>query len=390
MIYCEYGADDKFIDVTHIVLSLFMTNNVVHFESGIKEFNKYFTDPIDGVEKTLMIRTMNFVYTISENELNDIVIDLIDECKCNYKRYLHHNLKSVHYAKEIVTNLNKNHFSLSIINHSDDINITIVMTAYNRSVQTYFTLRTIANSINKTIQVIIIEDSTTDLLSFDELIKYDLCIYHIKIKNKFWFNPCINYNLGFKFIKGNKVIIQNAEVCHIGDIIDYIDKNLCDNQYFVFDVATLPDMDTNHRLYKEDVSFDNYDNFSQLFGNWYQHHDNYSRQLHFLTAITKITFDIIMGFDYDFCMGSWYDDDELIFRIKSSGIDAVNIPYDVKKIMGIHQWHMPSDNDWDKDVIKNSELLDAKKHYFDKHKRFFYLTDYNLDDAYNKIDELFE
>ena len=42
----------------------------------------------------------------------------------------------------------------------DSKTISIVMTSSNRSKQTYFTLKSIANSVNKNVQVIIVDDLT--------------------------------------------------------------------------------------------------------------------------------------------------------------------------------------------------------------------------------------
>ena len=298
------------------------------------------------------------------------------------------NLEIIHKAKRIVDTLDTNYFDLTVLNERTDIDISIVMTTYNRSVQTYFTLKTIANSSCKNVQVIIVDDSTTDTLNMDTLQGYGVCTYHIKTKNKFWFNPCVNYNLGFKFIKGSKVIIQNAEVCHVGDVISYVDKELKENDYLVFDVATTPNLEINGLLHQMEMTFDNYANISSLFNGWYQHHITYNRCLHFLSAITKKTFDKINGFDYDFSMGSWYDDNEFLFRIKAVGINVIAVPLD-KQIQGIHQWHPISGYDWDKGMIKNDGLIDAKVTYFHKHAKLFYSTDYPLDEAYDKLIELF-
>ena len=49
--------------------------------------------------------------------------------------------------------------------------ISIIMTACNRSRQTYFTLKTIQNSSHKAIQVIIVDDSDKDRITKEELEK---------------------------------------------------------------------------------------------------------------------------------------------------------------------------------------------------------------------------
>ena len=102
------------------------------------------------------------------------------------------------------------------------------MTSSNRSKQVYYTLNTIQNSDYKNIQVIIVDDSDNDPILEINLRKYPFYIDLICIKkeNRNWHNPCVNYNIGFEFIKGSKVIIQNSEVCHIGDVLIFIDKTL--------------------------------------------------------------------------------------------------------------------------------------------------------------------
>ena len=52
-----------------------------------------------------------------------------------------------------------------------DKTISIVMTASNRSIQTYFTLKTIQNSSFKEIHVIIVDDSDADPIIKEELVK---------------------------------------------------------------------------------------------------------------------------------------------------------------------------------------------------------------------------
>ena len=58
--------------------------------------------------------------------------------------------------------------------------ISIVMTASNRSNQTYFTLKTILNSSFKKIHVIIVDDSDEDPIIKEELEKYP---FYIELKS---------------------------------------------------------------------------------------------------------------------------------------------------------------------------------------------------------------
>ena len=122
------------------------------------------------------------------------------------------------------------HYNIPNITIYDDT-ISIIMTSCNRSKQVYYTLKTIEKCTFKNIQVILVDDSDIDPIKKEELDKYPFYIDFIVIKkeNKNWINPVINYNIGFKFIKGGNIILQNAEVCHVGDVISYIQPLFCDD-----------------------------------------------------------------------------------------------------------------------------------------------------------------
>jgi len=250
----------------------------------------------------------------------------------------------------------------------DSKTISIVMTSSNRSKQTYFTLKSIANSVNKNVQVIIVDDSDGDPIDADILKNYPFTIDFIKINraNKCWHNPLVNYNIGFRFIKGGKVVIQNAEVCHIGDLLQFINNHVCEeNKYYVFDVNASKNFETNQQIYNSDIhTIEIYS--KNLFDHWYQSANN-NRNLHFLTALTKSTFDKISGFNYDYVMGSWYDDDDFLLKIRATNIDIVNIFHDQHNVGGIHLYHGYSSNIWDQGVEKNQNLFKAKQTIYNKY-----------------------
>jgi hypothetical protein len=58
-------------------------------------------------------------------------------------------------------------------------------------------------------------------------------------------------------------------------------------------------------------------------------------------------------------MASWYDDNELVWRIETYNIRIVTISHS-SGIMGTYQWHVSSSNDWDRNVIKKEELFRVK------------------------------
>jgi len=307
------------------------------------------------------------------------------------KSHLLTNYKTLYKIKDMFLNKNDtSYYTRSILNKKkiDTNTISIVMTACNRSIQTYFTLKTIKESNHKNVQIIIVDDSTHDPILLDKLKSYDMHIELINIRNKYWVNPCINYNIGFQFIKGDKIIIQNAEVCHLGDVIDYVAKNVVDNNYYAFNVLTIANMENNYKLYN--ISPFNYNQFqeiSELCGSryyniWYQHHIHRNAFFHFLTACTKSTFNIFKGFDIDYALGIDYDDAQLVSDIETCGITLKNIH---EQIIGIHQWHTQTASGSLSNNFNNNVIYDCKKKYYNNNKKLLQFTSFNENEIVDVI-----
>lgn len=231
----------------------------------------------------------------------------------------------------------------------DDISnpngISIVMTTHDRVTQTLFTLDTIEKySKDRNIQVILIDDSK-ELIDKSILDKYSFLISYVTLQAKSWTNPCVNYAIGFNVIQYDNVIIQNAEVCHIGDVIGYVMDNLQNNQYLVFDVACTPDITYNEPLYNLDSHdyMTTYMHVLQNNYNWYQHHLELNKKYHFMTAIKKVDLKRIGGFDYDYAFGACFDDTDFIYQIENQyKLDIKLVKHYKSRVMGIHLFHEKS------------------------------------------------
>ena len=276
-------------------------------------------------------------------------------------------------------------------NSIDETTITIVMTSSNRSKQTYYTLDTIQLSAYKNVQVILVDDSTDDPIHIDKLDTYPFSIDFIIIHKdkKFWHNPCVNYNIGFKFIKGGNIIIQNAEVCHVGDVISYIQPLFCDDHYFVFDVATCANYKANDAVYGLDTTTTQIYKQSHLFDVWYQSESD-SRKLHFLTALNRSTFQKVGGFSYDYAFGCSYDDDDFLLRIISNQDNRIVCCHHTSsQCGGIHLFHVRNSTTtgWDNGRELNETLYNAKKKYLDKYKVYLEVseTTETFDETYSKL-----
>lgn len=294
-------------------------------------------------------------------------------------------------VKNKVNSLDKSLFTHNLIeNHRITENtISIVMTSSNRSKQTYFTLTTIANSSFEDIHLIIIDDSNEDPINLDILKTFPFYIDLININkaNKDWHNPLVNYNIGFKFIKGSRVIIQNAEVCHIGDVLNFVHKNVQDDNYYVFDVKASLSYDTNETIYNFPLTYLNHTDVyarEDLFSQWYQHAIN-NRNYHFLTALTKTTFDNIHEFSYDCTMGASYDDNDFILKIRSKNINFINVFNNIFNVGGIHLFHGWAGEQWDHGRPQNEDLFNSKNRVFQESGKYIDVT-FDC----NKFDENFQ
>ncbi len=244
-----------------------------------------------------------------------------------------------------------------------NINISIVMSYYNRLEQLLYTLKQFNNSVYIDFEVIIVNDASSKEHNINELIymfKYPIKLINISNEwkqEKGYLNPCIPYNIAFKHVVGKKVIIQNPECCYVGDLIDYVDKKLDENDYFAFSCLSL---DENITKQMRNIFDKTTNNLVKLNGYWYNHPTLNCRNFHFTSAIFKSKLDILGGFDEKYAFGYCYDDDEILFRIKKLGLNVKCIsPGDNPFV--IHQWH-PS----------------------------FYMRDPNVNNLVNKNKSLFE
>jgi hypothetical protein len=311
------------------------------------------------------------------------------------------NLKNKRYAYIIMESLlaNKNAIleikkkvegkDVSMSNHIAIPNIpitaetiTIVMTASNRSRQTYFTLQTIQNSSYKAIQVILVDDSDVDPIIKEELEKYPFYIDFINInqENKNWVNPVVNYNIGFGYILGSKVIIQNAEVCHVGDVLGYMGSQMISDNYYICDVIAVKSSAENDIIYMSDISTTYIYKNESLFSQWYQGRERIVNY-HFLSGMTIDTFNKIKLFSYDYTMGFAYDDDDFLLKIISNNINIINLFNDIYNFGGIHLWHSSNIKKMRGKIESNQNIFNKKKIYYSKTSKYIDIIEQNTDNT---------
>ena len=124
---------------------------------------------------------------------------------------------------------------------------------------------------------------------------------------------------------------------------------------FVYPVFNSPSYDQNNKLkilfdkncsnyYDEFINKIEYTKYRGEFNDtaidawkgWLQHKELNNRQLHFMTAIPKEALNKVGGFCNEMKDGLWYDDDEILTRIKRV---AEPISVESNILIGIHQKH---------------------------------------------------
>lgn len=240
--------------------------------------------------------------------------------------------------------------------------ISIVMAYYNRKTLLKFTLDTIKNSKYTNFEIIIVDDVSSQEHKLDDLIPeyacFDIKLIKLDHKTKSYKNPCIPFNIGFKYATGDIIILQNPECCHIGDVLTYIATNLKEKQYYSMTCAAMRDEGCNQKLHSlmaesNSNSSGIEDNFYTLtlkyvldlatemnnLSIWYNHEKYRPYAYHFLAAIPRDVLIEINGFDDRYALGTCFDDLEFLTRIKLANIEVIIPPISENNPFCIHQWH---------------------------------------------------
>ena len=212
--------------------------------------------------------------------------------------------------------------------------ISIVMAYHNRRKQLINTLKSVNNTLfdkNK-LEIIIVNDNSSDVHSINDLpvLFPDLTFFilNIKEKQKKWINSCIPYNIGFNQVKYNKVVIQNPECYHNGDILIDVNERLNDGLYLSYGCYSLTPTNTELENYST-VKIKSNKCESPCGDGWYNHSSYRPTFYHFCAAISYNNLCKLNGFDERYKDGIGFDDNEIIERIKYLGLELkiINDPF---------------------------------------------------------------
>ena len=89
--------------------------------------------------------------------------------------------------------------------------------------------------------------------------------------------------------------------------------------------------------------------------------------------MTKATFDKVKCFDYDYTMGSSYDD--FLLKIISKNINIQNCYHTQYNIGGIHLFHNFAQHVWDCGVEMNHNLFITKQRIYNLNSKYISATE---------------
>lgn len=216
--------------------------------------------------------------------------------------------------------------------------ISIVMSYYNRLSQLRYTLKTIADSKMQDVEIVIVDDFSAPQEDPQcltaEYPALDLRVIHMRdlVAKKDYCNPCVPYNVGLRASRGDMILIQNPECCHMGDVLSYVVNNLENGKYLSFHCWSCVKHETQQLQ-----ATGHLDLIPTKKSRWYNHETERPVAFHFCNAITRSDLVQVNGFDERYARGHNWDDAEILYRIKKiCAVEFVADPY------VIHQYHHKS------------------------------------------------
>jgi glycosyltransferase involved in cell wall biosynthesis len=280
--------------------------------------------------------------------------------------------------------------------------ISVVTAYYNRKKLFIRTLESMKPHFGKIdFEVIVVDDGSDEAERLEDL-QADfpfLRIIRLEKENKWYKNPCIPFNIGFAEIKGDKVIIQNPECFHFDNILEYVDKNLQENNYLSFGCFSLDKQNTNsdallsNKEHVEKLILENNRTFVKNGDlGWYNHSKFRPEAYHFCAAMTKKDLYDLGGFDERYANGVGYDDDDFIWRIK---VKKMVIKF-IDDHVVLHQNHY----NYSENKVETEEIIKQIKETYKRNKKIFeeitvnsnlykvnYLGDIDAENPLVKIEE---
>lgn len=239
--------------------------------------------------------------------------------------------------------------------------ISVCMATHNRKRQLLNSLWSIEHTnTHPHIEVIVIDDNSTEWPSDRQLSKYSFPLNYEYIYGHTRQEPVIPNNMAFNKAKGDKIIMSCGEIAFMGDIIGHVHKYLDDTKYLVYSTYAI-----NEILYKKICKFRwNHPSVmdkareaisplveiaeykTQDHNGWYYHPVHKPLALPFCASLSKKNMDLISGYDERLQYGVGHADNDMVRRIIQAGLK-------IEGISGLYVIHQPHE----KTDYSNLELV---------------------------------
>ena len=229
--------------------------------------------------------------------------------------------------------------------------ISLVAAYHDRRPQLIRTLRSIAVSHVKNIEFIAVDDGSSAAHRLEDLpalFGFPLRIIRLDPDRKWYWNPCVPFNVGIRAARVSIVVLQNPDCIHAGDVLAHVTTHLGLGDYLSYACYSL-DKERTGRL--DGIPLASADFHGAIADRvlplpavaaasdgalgWYNHSLLRPAGYHFLSATYKQNMDDLNGFDERYAHGIGYDDDEILARIRRKGM-TVRI---IDEPCVLHQWH---------------------------------------------------
>jgi glycosyltransferase involved in cell wall biosynthesis len=219
---------------------------------------------------------------------------------------------------------------------------SVVLTCFNRKSLLTRTLNSLGDHL-KRCQVVVVDDGSREGQRLEDLrphFGFDLVRIEPAQKKK---NCCAAFNAGFRHIKGDITIMQNAECLHVGDLIGSFLRRISDNVYLSAACYSLDVAMTNKvsqwdsaKIRQHLLSFNEVGTYDGH--GWYNHPRIRPTGYHFASCITTENLYKLNGFDDRYSQELCFDDDEFLRRVKRMGLNVVITNPDSEPFVA-HQHH---------------------------------------------------
>ena len=247
------------------------------------------------------------------------------------------------------------------------LGISVVIAAYNRKAQLLVTLKSLSESAHPNFEVIIVDDASDEDQAVKDFIipseyDFDVKVITVSEQEKTWVNPSVAYNIGIRYATKEVILLQNAEVMHVGDVLTFTAENIQPRDWLTFNCYGLNEKTTDAVYKGQKLMFDDVLKLNQRIGGnsvarddvdgWLNHFERHFVAYHYCGAIFRedLMRDLDGGFSKDFENLIGGDDDHFVKHLIRLKYNFKISAFRSSSPFTIHLHHKKSENvkNWSK------------------------------------------